>query len=190
MLKLNFSPFPVLTTERLVLDELSFDDVPELFTLRTDESVNKYLDRLKARSIDDVQKFIKKIHSSTRNNEALFWGIHFKTGSRLVGTVCLWNISVPHKTAEIGYELLPDFQGKGIMQEALQKVIEYSFDTIKVEALEAIAHMKNERSTLLLKKFGFDRSSEKERELVEVEKLEDMHAYALNSKTFFAARQP
>ena len=56
---------------------------------------------------------------------------------------------------EIGYELLTNFQGQGIMQEAAEKVVDYAFNTIKVQKIEAIFHRYNQRSINLLEKLLF-----------------------------------
>ena len=54
MLTLNFNPFPILTTERLVLRRLSVDDGPEIFHHRSDPALNEYLDRTPCASIDEA----------------------------------------------------------------------------------------------------------------------------------------
>jgi ribosomal-protein-alanine N-acetyltransferase len=59
------------------------------------------------------------------------------------------------EVAEIGYELLPEFQGKGIMQEAVAKIIEFCFQALKLKSLEACADMNNRPSIKLLEKFNF-----------------------------------
>jgi ribosomal-protein-alanine N-acetyltransferase len=87
----------------------------------------------------------------------MYWGITFKTEIRLIGTVCLWNISQEKKSVEIGYELLPVYQGQGIMQEALQTVISYAFNEIKAVTIEAVLHKDNARSVNLLLKHQFKR---------------------------------
>lgn len=61
--------------------------------------------------------------------------------------------------AEIGYELLPDFQGKGIMQEAISKVIDFGILHIGLNSIEAYTHSKNQSSTRLLEKFNFKKNS-------------------------------
>lgn len=43
MIHLNFNPFPILTTERLVLREMSMDDTDTYFIIRADEEMNKYI---------------------------------------------------------------------------------------------------------------------------------------------------
>ena len=50
----NFKPFPVLKTERLTLRKLASTDDNEIFALRSNENVNKYLDRKPSKSIDDA----------------------------------------------------------------------------------------------------------------------------------------
>jgi [ribosomal protein S5]-alanine N-acetyltransferase len=61
-----------------------------------------------------------------------------------VGTICLFGFSDEHSNCEIGYELLTNFQGQGIMKEATEKVIDYAFKTIKVQKIEACLHRDNQ----------------------------------------------
>ena len=60
MCKINFTPFPNLTTERLILRQVEIEDENEIFLLRSDSKVNKYLDRSIAKTIDDTWQFINK----------------------------------------------------------------------------------------------------------------------------------
>ncbi|HEY6504796.1 MAG TPA: GNAT family N-acetyltransferase [Chitinophagaceae bacterium] len=182
MLQLQFTPFPVLTTDRLLLRQLTIEDEKEIFTLRTDDAVNRYLDRLKARTIEDVRKFIQKINNSISNNEAIMWGISFRDDPKLTGTICFWNISREMDKAETGYELLPAYQGKGIMQEALAKVIEYGFNTMQLQRIEAFANSKNSPSAKLLLKLHFTRDILQETQLAGKEEYADTTIYSLVNK--------
>ena len=74
----------------------------------------------------------------------------------LVGTICLWNFSDDKKTAETGYELMPSYQGKGIMDEALGEMINYAFGKLKLHAIDAFTHRENKASAKLLEKQGFN----------------------------------
>jgi len=111
MIEISFIPFPNLTTERLTLRQLSMKDENEIFALRSDDEVNKFLDRPKANSIEDARQFIHKINGSMINTEAVLWAITWKDDFKLLGTICLWKISKEDARAEIGYELLPICQG-------------------------------------------------------------------------------
>ena len=155
MLALNFSPFPVLATERLILRQLEITDCKALFALRSDDSVNKYIDRPKSTSIDDAKQFIKKINHGIGKNEWIYWAITLRNDNQLIGTICLWNISEEYAVAETGYELQPNFQGVGIMQEAFSKIIDYGFQTMKIKTIKAFTHVGNLKSSQLLEKHNF-----------------------------------
>ena len=155
MSKINFTPFPLLTTERLTLRQLTLEDDNEIFRLRSDESVNKFLDRPIAKTIDDAIQFINKINKSIRKNELIYWAVTFKNHFKLIGTICLWNISDDCTSAEIGFELLPDHQGKGVMQAVLPIVIKYGFEIMKLNFIEGEVDPNNLKSIKLMEKNGF-----------------------------------
>ena len=162
--------FPNLTTKRLQLRQLLPTDAPEIFILRSDELVNRYLGRSKANSIEDARQFITKILNSGRD-QSTYWGISFKEEQRLIGTICLWNISKERSSAEIGYELLPDYHGKGLIQEAIEIVIQYGFQNMNLQLLEAVLHPANIKSVKLLEKNKFIIDTDPEHQ------VEDMVVY-------------
>jgi len=159
MLNKIFTPFPILTTERLTLRQLATSDEKEIFLLRSDSEINKYLDRQPCSTIDDARNFINKINENLSKNDSLYWAITLKDRNILIGTICLFGFSDENGKCETGYELLPNFQGQGIMKEAFEKIISYAFDTIKVQKIEASVHRNNQSSIKLLHKFSFRNSN-------------------------------
>jgi ribosomal-protein-alanine N-acetyltransferase len=160
MLNRNFTPFPILTTERLTLRQLATADEQEIFTLRSDSEINKYLNRQPANTIDDARNFINKVNENIIKNDALYWAITLNDRNILVGTICLFGFSDETVNCEIGYELLTNFQGQGIMKEAAEKVIDYAFNRIQVRKIEAFLHRDNQKSIKLLEKLLFSNSNE------------------------------
>jgi ribosomal-protein-alanine N-acetyltransferase len=156
----NFTPFPILTTERLTLRQLQITDEQEIFTLRSDSEINKYLDRQLSHSIDDARNFITKVNENCNKNIALYWAITLGDSNRLVGTICLFGFSDEGNKCEIGYELLTSFQGQGIMKEAAKKIIDYAFTGINIQKIEASVHKDNQRSIKMLEKLSFSNSNE------------------------------
>ncbi|MGB5847120.1 MAG: GNAT family protein [Ignavibacteriaceae bacterium] len=159
MNKINFAPFPILKTERLTLRCLELSDDKQLFSLRSNKIVNKYIVRPQQKDIKEIRPFISKINNGINNNEWIYWVISLKDNPTLIGTICLWNFSEDKTVAEIGYELDPAFQGKGIMSEALNNIIEFGFKNIKLIAIEAYTHKNNDDSTKLLQKYNFIRDA-------------------------------
>ena len=160
MLHRTFTPFPILITERLTLRQLVSNDEQEVFTLRSDSQINKYLDRQIANTIDDARNFINMVNENINKNESLYWAITFGEKNILVGTICLFSFSDENNNCEIGYELLTNLQGQGIMKEAVEKVIDYAFNTLKVQKIKAFLHRCNQSSIRLLEKFSFRNSNE------------------------------
>lgn len=155
-----------MKTTRFVLRQLTLDNEAEIFILRSDEGVLKYLDITKAESLDDARKFIEKIISRDNNNGWVYWAISLKNEPKLLGTICLWNISEDKTSADIGFTLLPEFQGKGIMQEIIPAVLEYGFTEMKLRKICGEVSPGNLKSKKLLEKFGFICTGEMENTLI------------------------
>jgi [ribosomal protein S5]-alanine N-acetyltransferase len=159
MLSNILSTFPTLTTQRLTLRQPLESDVQEIFLLRSNTTVNKYLDREPTETVEEALSFIRKVNDNFKNNAGVYWAITTTDNEKLVGTICLFNFSDQDKKCEIGYELLPNYQGQGIMNEALEKIIAFTFHTLGFETIDAFTHKDNQSSTKLLQKFNFRETS-------------------------------
>jgi len=111
--------FPEIKTRNLILRRLIQQDGKAIFILRIDKEVNRFIRRDIMNSETEALTFIEKIWSNADRGPDVFWGICLNTQPDLIGSVCLWNFSEDRKQAELGYELLPVFQGRGLMSEAV-----------------------------------------------------------------------
>src|SRR5688500_5915362 len=93
MVNKNFTPFPIIKTARLTLRQLVNSDAAEIFTLRSDGDVNKYLNRKRSKSIEDAKNFIQAINENIQRNDCIYWAITLNGGDTLIGTVCLYEFS-------------------------------------------------------------------------------------------------
>ena len=153
------STFPTLTTKRLTLRQPLESDAHEIFLLRSDTIVNKYLGRHPTQTIEEGLSFIRKVNENFKNDAGLYWAITKTDNEKLIGTICLFDFSAEGKKCEIGYELLPGYQGQGIMNEALEKIIDFAFQTLGLETIDAFTHKDNHSSTKLLQKFNFQKTA-------------------------------
>ena len=133
--------------------------------IHPNDDVNKFIDRPKAVTIGEAVQFIDKINDVIAKREGMYWGIHLKDDHKVVGAICYWNIIEEKQCADIGYELHPCFQGKGIMQEAIEKVISFGFENMQLEMITAFTHFDNKNSIKLLKKNKFIRNEKLEQEM-------------------------
>lgn len=155
MINLIFNPFPNLETERLLLRRVVNKDVEQIFALRSDKEVMKYIPRPLVKTKDDALAHITMIDEKIETNEGINWAITIKNNDKLIGIIGLYRIQPEHFRAEIGYMLLPEYHGKGIVSEAINEVVNYGFDVIKLHSIEAIIDPKNFASEKVLQKNGF-----------------------------------
>jgi ribosomal-protein-alanine N-acetyltransferase len=159
MLLPDFSPFPILSTERLHLRRMSLEDKNEVFFLRSDKEMLQFLDRDPAKSIDEATDWIRMIDEGIDNNQFVAWGITLEDDPKLIGTITFWNLKKEHYRAEIGYALHTHFQGRGLMREAMKAVLDYGFNTMNLHSVEANVNPGNYRSIQLLERNGFVREA-------------------------------
>ncbi len=157
MLTLNFTPFPILHTDRLILRQVNKNDANEVFALRSDKKVMQFIDRPLAVSIDDALQLIQKIDDAMIADDGITWAITLKSEVPLIGTIGYWRMEKEHYRAEIGYLLHPSLQGKGIMQEAITAVLDYGFKVMKLHSVVANVNPDNAASIKLLERNNFTR---------------------------------
>ncbi|TND05126.1 MAG: acetyltransferase, ribosomal protein N-acetylase [Bacteroidetes bacterium] len=158
-LHFDFSPFPELSSERLLLRKLRRNEAPEMLFLRSDERVMRYIDKARTTSIEEAQKWVDMIIDGIDKNELINWGITVKGDEKLLGTLGFWNIRKEHSRAEIGYNLHPDSWNKGIMSEAIGMALKYAFNVMNLHSIDANINPANEASASVLTKNGFVREA-------------------------------
>lgn len=168
---MNLSPFPTINTERLLLRRIVESDWKAVLFLRSDKIINKFIKRsedTKTKNKTDALLFIQMIHNAVEDNISVSWGITLIDSKEIIGTICLWNFSEDRRIAEVGYDLSPKYQNRGIMSEALSGVVAFGFSELKLDSIEAFTLNENESSRLLLERNGFvlmkDRTDEGNRD--------------------------
>jgi ribosomal-protein-alanine N-acetyltransferase len=144
-----------LETERLILKEIDETYIEDILKIRSNAYINTFVKRNSPKNNYDALEFILHVRRKEQNGEMIFRGISFKDQRNLIGTICLWNFSEDRTTAEIGYELLPDHHKRGIMSEALEAVLKFSFDTLPLQTILAFTNQLNKNSRSLLLRHHF-----------------------------------
>lgn len=155
MLKFNFTPFPIIETERLLLKRITNDDVNEVFELRSNPETMKYIPRPLVKTTADALEHIAMIEEKIVTNVGINWGITLKGDPKLIGIIGYYRMQPENYRAEIGYMLSPEFHGRGIIPEAVNRLIRYGFDDLKLHSIEAVIDPENFASEKVLQKCGF-----------------------------------
>jgi ribosomal-protein-alanine N-acetyltransferase len=183
MLNFNFTPFPVIETERLILRRITNDDVNEVFELRSNPETMKYIPRPLVKTTEDALEHVAMIEEKITSNIGINWGITLKGDSRVLGIIGYYRMQPENYRAEIGYMLLPEYHGKGIIPEAVNRLIAYGFNDLKLHSIEAVIDPENFASEKVLQKCGFVKEAHlKEAEFYEGRFLDKVIYSLLSSK--------
>lgn len=155
MLKLNFFPFPNLSSERLNFRKLSTEDAPEILKLRSNPETMKYIPRPLATTIEEALEHIKIINDKIDENIDINWAITEKESDKCIGIIGFYRTQPENFRTELGYMIMPEYWGKGYVTEAVKVLLNYAFNTLNFHSIEAVIDARHKASEKVLIKNGF-----------------------------------
>lgn len=147
--------FPVFTTERLELVEITEKHCNRYFEIMSLDIVTRYYGMESLESLEQASAIIDSFRTGYENKRAVRWGIVLKETGAFIGTIGLNNLQIRNKKAELGFEIHPDYWKNGYTTEAARAVIHYVFEELELYRLGAVTFLENEASSGLLKKLDF-----------------------------------
>jgi ribosomal-protein-alanine N-acetyltransferase len=157
--KTAFRKFPEIRTERLVLRQPTMRDARWYFEFFSKpENVwgggqpgPKDMEAARA----ELRKYMVDLY---RKRLGFRWIITMKGDGRPIGSLGYykWSPSAGYQ-AEMGYDLAKEHWGKGIMTEAMNAVIDFGFERMKLNRIEAYVMPRNRRSAKMVRNLGFRR---------------------------------
>jgi [ribosomal protein S5]-alanine N-acetyltransferase len=148
-------PFPKLITERLVLRGPMEKDLQPVFDIHTDPEVMRYYGVEPYKSIDKSKEHLDWLAKLHREETGLRWIIALKDEDQYIGDVGFYDYEKKHRTAEIGYILGKQHWGKGMMTEAINTALDYGFNEMSLNRIQALIDPRNEASKRVAEKHGF-----------------------------------
>lgn len=147
--------FPVLETERFILREIELADAEEIFHYFSKVEVTKYYDLDSFTVLSQANEIIKRWAKRYEKNEGIRWGIATKNDNKIIGSCGYHNWEKEHFKAEIGFEVTPAYWRKGVMTEVLKPIMQYGFEQMELNRIEAFYDPANIASKSTLEKAGF-----------------------------------
>ncbi|BBB89538.1 MAG TPA: GNAT family protein [Methylomusa anaerophila] len=154
MSELFFRNTPQLETERLLLRKLVIEDAEDIFEYASDDEVTKFMSFDTHKFIEDAKRFINVTLDQYRRDEAGDWGIILKETGKLIGSMGFPWVDKKNSRAEIGYVLGRRYWGKGIMPEAVRRLLEFAFNDMELNRIECVHAVPNEKSGRVMQKAG------------------------------------
>lgn len=177
------SPFPELTTDRLLLREFRMEDAKAVFNILRRKDVNQYLETDTLRSVKEAEERLISRIGLFKDRMGYRWAITLRENpSHVIGSCGYFSVRRGTQTMEMGYELHPDFWNKGIMTEALYAMLGFSFSAqnpYPAHRMEALVIPENLISIRILEKLGFAREGVRREFGLWKGRYHDVYLYAL-----------
>nr|WP_183072773.1 GNAT family protein [Oceanobacillus bengalensis] len=142
--------------EHIVLKQLEKTDAKELFQ-RTDDSRDYLREWLPwvdgTTTVKDSLAFIEHTLESFEAKRGITFGIFYK--EQLTGSISYNSIDWTNKIGFIGYWLSKDYQGLGLMTDAVRALIDYGFYDLGLNRIDIRAAYENNKSRALPERLGF-----------------------------------
>ena len=145
----------MIQTDRLVLRLITDADAHFLYRLMNTPKWYKYIGDRKVRNEADAIQYIQdRMHPDLRVKGFINHVMIEKTSNLPVGT-CSLHDRAGVEGMDVGYALLPEFEGKGYAFEGAKAMTELAFNTYQQTKISAITNEDNHGSRQLLEKIGF-----------------------------------
>lgn len=148
-----------LTTARLTIRATTEQDLADIYSIHSNNKVNRYIPYKTWQSMDDAHAWYKIINERRTNHDAE----HFVliSNQKLIGTIITFGYRPKENSLELGYVLSESAWGRGLMKEALSAIISEVALTLKLSEFRAIVNTENQASAKLLSAIGFKQTETK-----------------------------
>lgn len=141
-------------SSRLFLESIIDRDIEFIFKGLSNPVVIKYYG-VSYFSLESTKVQMKFYRDLVENESGEWWIIIDKNTKEPMGAIGLNNLDKNHKKAELGFWLLPEYWGKGYIQEAFLEIEHHAFNNLKLHRIEAYVETENTSSNKSLEKLNF-----------------------------------
>ena len=147
--------FPTLKTERLLLRQFVASDIENVFKGLSHPDIIKFYG-VSYQTVEATKEQMDFFADLEKEETGIWWAICSLDNQKFYGAGGLNNLNKEHKKAEIGFWLLTDFSGQGIMNEAMPLLCDYGFYKLGLHRIEGIVETENINCKKAMAKLNFD----------------------------------
>ena len=144
-----------IETKRLLLRKFMVEDAEAMFqNWASDKEVTKFLTWPAYTSLDTAIHILNEWTASYEKPDFYQWAIVPKNLNEPIGSISVVSINEKTQMVEIGYCIGRPWWNRGITSEALSAVINFMFDQVGANRVQAKHDVNNPHSGLVMKKCG------------------------------------
>ena len=177
-----------LRSERLILKEITKDDLYDIHVLHSTPEVDEFNTLGIPRDIQETRNFLNTILNDQKAPERkhLCWVVRTIYDNKFIGIAGLVFSAPRFKMAEIYFKLLPESWGNGFATELARRIFQFAFQDLGLHRIEAGVATENVRSIRVLEKLGMTREGSRRKILPIRGEWKDNYHYAILDEEFKA----
>jgi len=177
-----------LQTERLRLRPLAAADAEALFALRSDPVVQRYGSHPPWTERQRAVAYIERDLQAMAAGKDLQLALERRDDATIIGTCTLHGLNPPCRSAEIGYVLRPSDWGRGFANEACVALLDWGFERLDLNRVEADIDPRNIASARVLERLGFTQEGHLRERWIVGGEVSDSWIYGLLRREWLARR--
>jgi [ribosomal protein S5]-alanine N-acetyltransferase len=167
-----------LETVRLILQFFKKEDASRIAELANDKELADILGLPHPYELKYAKDWIAIQPEQIKNGDEYPLTITLKESNEIIGTITI-RIDKSNNKGELGYWIGKDYWGKGIALEAVNKIIDFGFNHLKLNKIWASAITRNIASKKVLEKAGLQKEGTLRQNRLLHSEYEDVDVYGI-----------
>ncbi len=143
-----------MQTENYYLREIEASDIQSIHRGLSNPRITKYYD-VHYETLEATEEQMRWYANLKKNGTGIWWGIFDKNTDVFCGAGGYNDLDKKDRRAEIGFWLLEEYWGKGIMKEVFPKLFELGFNTLQLNRIEGYVVSENLKCKRAIEKINF-----------------------------------
>ena len=145
---------PIFATRRLRLRAFRASDIEAMHALYADADNLRYWSTPPSANLAATRRAMRW-HLVYRPRQYVIWAVEDSKSRKVIGMINYHHRNLREKRVDVGWLILPQYQGKGYMTEAGRALLRHLFDDLGVHKVEALIERANKPSAALARRLGF-----------------------------------
>lgn len=170
-----------IKTRRLILSEISWNDLPDIHRLHSFPEVDKFNTLGIPKNIEETKTVLQPLidEQKSEKRKFYFWKVQKQEGDTFIGIAGMTLSNNKFRLGEIYYKLLPAAWGFGFATEISKALIKLAFEDFHLHKVEAGVATENAQSVRVLEKSGMTREGLRRKILPIRGEWKDNYHYAI-----------
>jgi ribosomal-protein-alanine N-acetyltransferase len=170
---------PILSTARLTLRPFADADKEALFALHTDPAVVRYWDSPAWKDRSRADRFVRICREMEEEGTGVRLAVDRTDTGSFIGWCCLVELNPDYRSASMGYCFQTAACGHGFATESAAALIQWGFDALDLNRIQAQTDTRNLASARVLEKLGFVREGTLREDCIVEGEVSDSWVYGL-----------